>query len=55
MIERIIERMRKQADVLEEYAEQEGYSGRAPASVFHWQATHFRDLIEELEEEIKYI
>lgn len=45
----IIGRIRKQADCLEGYAESHGFSGKAPASVFHWQATHFRDLAAEME------
>ena len=45
----IIKRIRVQATCLEGYAEQNGFSGKAPASVFHWQATHFRDLADELD------
>jgi len=44
----IIDRIDVQAKCLEGYAEQSGFSGKAPASVFHWQATHFRDLAAEL-------
>ena len=49
-VEGILRRMEVQAECLEAYAEMEGYNGVAPASVFHWQATHFRDLIQELKE-----
>jgi hypothetical protein len=48
-VDDIIVRIRKQADCLENYAESHGFSGKAPASVFHWQATHFRDLAAEMD------
>jgi len=48
-VDDIIGRIRTQADCLEGYAESHGFSGKAPASVFHWQATHFRDLAAEME------
>lgn len=44
----IADRIERQATYLEGYAEQAGHSGKAPASVYHWQATHFRDLAKEL-------
>ena len=45
---KIIDKIDKQADCLEKYAEQDGHSGKAPASVYHWQATHFRDIADEI-------
>lgn len=47
-LQALIARIDQQADSLEKYAEDEGYSGKAPASVFHWQATHFRDIAEDM-------
>ncbi len=44
----LIDKIDVQAKCLEGYAESSGFSGKAPASVFHWQATHFRDLAAEM-------
>lgn len=47
-LHKIIDKIDQQAKCLEGYAEQDGHSGKAPASVYHWQATHFRDIGAEL-------
>lgn len=54
-LEGFVEAVKKQADCLEGYAEQDGHSGKPPASVYHWQATHFRDAAVAAEKTIQQV
>jgi hypothetical protein len=44
----IADRIKRQADCLDRYAEQSGFKAEPVPSVFHFQASHFRDLAKEL-------
>lgn len=44
---RLVDKIVLQAKCLEGYAEQDGYKA-TPPSVYHWQATHFRDIAAEI-------
>mgnify|MGYP007100222096 CR=1 FL=1 len=44
----ISNRIKQQANCLEQYAEQNGFLEKPIPSVFHIQASHFRDLGNEL-------
>jgi hypothetical protein len=46
----IADRIKRQADCLDGFAEQSGYHERPVPSVFHLQSSHFRDLAIELAE-----
>jgi hypothetical protein len=51
-VHKIIDKIDVQAECLEHYAEQSGYSAKPVPSVFHFQATHFRDIAKELRDAI---
>ena len=44
----IADRLLRQADCLDRYAEQSGFPEKPVPSVFHLQSSHFRDLAKEL-------
>jgi hypothetical protein len=44
----IADRIDQQADCLEAYARDHGFTDKPVPSVFHLQASHFRDLAKEL-------
>lgn len=44
----IADKIERQAECLEGYAEQSGHHAKPVPSVFHSQATHFRDYANEL-------
>ena len=44
----IADRIDRQAECLEKYAERRGFEAKPIPSEFHWEATHFRDLASEL-------
>lgn len=48
----IANRIEHQAECLEGYAVSHGFEAKPVPSVFHSQATHFRDLARELQEVI---
>jgi hypothetical protein len=48
LIARIADRITRQAECLEGYAEKAGHAAKPVPSVFHSQAMHFRDLADEL-------
>lgn len=47
-LQELADKIERQAESLEHYAEQDGFAAKPVPSVFHLQAGHFRDYAEEL-------
>lgn len=52
-LERIADKIERQATCLEGYAEQAGHEAKPVPSVFHFQAMHFRDYAAEIRASLK--